>query len=504
MPGTTADRSDAELYRGSRLESIVEALEEAGRTVSPLEREFVDAGVAARDATVKAARRSARRLRRLLVGVAAALVVALLAGVLAVAQRGRADDAATAARVEALVGRAESLRATQRDTAALLAVEANRLADTPRTRSALLSTFTNDEGFLDAHRFAADRGGAGIVAPDGESAYLAGPDGHLRPYDLDSGALGAPLPAVGDADDPLPLLAVSPDGTLVAEITRSGAGATSTSTIGVIDTTSRSSTFRPVEVDGRVEAVTFSTAGDRLAVTIGDEAALVVLDATTGIEVASAPGVEPADPDDVYVRAANLADGLYFAGPASGIITVGDVYVVGSIDGSVRLFDVETTALRATVTAPHNTVSLLHAAGDGTVVTAGRIGLTRIDLASETVLWHHAELEPCRNLTVVATRDTFYCGDPFGRLVERDLATGLPVRRLDAQDGNSGTLWPARDGTELVAFGINEPVVARWRLDGSGPITHLVAPGWDVDMRLQPRRRPDARRARHHRRRPGI
>ena len=93
-----ADRSDAELYRGSRLEAIVEALEEAGRAVSPLEREFVDAGVAVRDATVKAARRSARRLRRLLVGVAAALVVALLAGVIAVAQRRRADDAAVAAR----------------------------------------------------------------------------------------------------------------------------------------------------------------------------------------------------------------------------------------------------------------------------------------------------------------------------------------------------------------------------------------------------------------------
>ena len=27
---------------------------------------------------------------------------------------------------------------------------------------------------------------------------------------------------------------------------------------------------------------------------------------------------------------------------------------------------------------------------------------------------------------------------------------------------------------------MNEPVVARWRLDGSGPITRLVAPGWDV------------------------
>jgi hypothetical protein len=50
--------------------------------------------------------------------------------------RDEADAAARDARIEALVGRAESLRVTQRDAAALLAVEAYRLADTPRTRSA--------------------------------------------------------------------------------------------------------------------------------------------------------------------------------------------------------------------------------------------------------------------------------------------------------------------------------------------------------------------------------
>ena len=33
-------------------------------------------------------------------------------------------------------------------------------------------------------------------------------------------------------------------------------------------------------------------------------------------------------------------------------------------------------------------------------------------------------------------------------------------------------------GTELVSFGDNEAVVSRWRLDGSGPITRLVAPGY--------------------------
>ena len=89
-----------------------------------------------------------------------------------------------AASIEALVGRAEAARSTQRDTAALLAVEAYRLADTPRTRSALFGTFTNDIGFLDTHRFDQDFGPAGIVFPDGESAVVvlrrrAG--AHLRP-----------------------------------------------------------------------------------------------------------------------------------------------------------------------------------------------------------------------------------------------------------------------------------------------------------------------------------
>ena len=68
----------------------------------------------------------------------------------------------------------------------------------------------------------------------------------------------------------------------------------------------------------------------------------------------------------------------------------------------------------------------------------------------------------------------------FGRLEERALGAGELLRRLDVQNGNSGSLWPARDGTELVSIGNNEPVVSRIRLDGSGPITRTVAPGNDV------------------------
>ena len=121
-------------------------LEVDGRTVSTVERQFVDAGRDARDVGIRAARRSAKRSRRLLVAVGAALIVALIACGVALVQRSDAEQAVDTAlesqrtaSIEALVGRAESIRSTQRDTAALLAIEAYRLADTPRTRSALMS-----------------------------------------------------------------------------------------------------------------------------------------------------------------------------------------------------------------------------------------------------------------------------------------------------------------------------------------------------------------------------
>ena len=98
----------------------------------------------------------------------------------AASRRGDALDAERTAEIEALVGRVDALRGTQRDAAALLAIEAYRLDDTPRTRSALFGTFTDEERFLDAHRFEGDRGTSGIVLPDGASAFLTDQDGLLH------------------------------------------------------------------------------------------------------------------------------------------------------------------------------------------------------------------------------------------------------------------------------------------------------------------------------------
>jgi outer membrane protein assembly factor BamB len=236
-----------------------------------------------------------------------------------------------------------------------------------------------------------------------------------------------------------------------------------TTTVGIYDISTGGLRFPPVVVDGGVSSAAFTAGGAVLAVSFPD-VRLIALDAVTGVQVATAPGMPVPNNEPT----------------GSGLLTVGDELLLGSAYyGTVRVFDAFTFELRRTITEPPKTVSRFGDVGDGTIITAGDKGIGRIDLTTGALRWQRAGDFMCTELTIVAGRDTFYCGNPFGRLEERDLGTGMVLRRLDAQNGNSGTLWPARGGRELVSFNVNEPVIARWRLDGSGPITRVVAPGYD-------------------------
>jgi DNA-binding SARP family transcriptional activator/WD40 repeat protein len=478
-------RSDNELYRGARLEAAIEAIHDDGRAVSDVERDFIEAGRSSRDAAIRASRRTARRLRRLLVAAAVALIVALVAGAIAVVQRGQADANAAEAQIEALVGRAESLRQTQRDTAALLAVEAYRLADTPRTRSALLSTFTADPTFYDARRIP-DIGGAGIVMPDGESAYVVDEEGRVRSYGLETGSLGDPFPAVGDMTAGASVLAASDDGRWLAQAWRSNLGGVRTA-VGVFDTSTGSLRFAPLTVDGAVWSMAFTPDAVDLALAIDEEARLLVVDSATGAEQASAPGVAvPALGGEVGLEP--QAGGVGPTPRPPAVVISGDELLLGAADGSLRAFDAETFEPRRLIELAPDTLASMRALEDGTLLTAGRRGMARVDPVDGGERWRHdqglsdigdgASGATCRHLALFEQTGRFYCANAFGRLAEYDLASGYTSRVLDAQNGNTGPLWPARDGTELVSFGDNEDVVSRWRLDGSGPITHVVAPGF--------------------------
>jgi WD40 repeat protein len=144
-------RHDEDLYRGARLEAALEAQRSAHTELTPLEVAFVlashDRAEEDRLADRRRADRETRNRRRLAwvaAGLAAAVVVSMLAGGLALQARRsatRSETLAVAGRLAAL-----SSAATDTRTAALLAVAAYRTQDTAATRSALLDVLERHDG----------------------------------------------------------------------------------------------------------------------------------------------------------------------------------------------------------------------------------------------------------------------------------------------------------------------------------------------------------------------
>ena len=138
------DRDDGELYRGARLSATLDWTTSHAQDLSPVEKEFVTAS-----STV--AQRQHRRLRGLLVGALVFLVVALIAGVLAVRQANRADQNAAQAEQNAAQAEQAAVSADARRVGArsqltddislslLLAAAGARLDDAPETRVNLLT-----------------------------------------------------------------------------------------------------------------------------------------------------------------------------------------------------------------------------------------------------------------------------------------------------------------------------------------------------------------------------
>jgi RNA 3'-terminal phosphate cyclase len=140
------DREPSELFRGARLSAAMDWSAGHGTELNELEREFLGASRQANEQEADKQRRANRRLRGLLVGVAMFLVLALVAGSVALVQRGSARRSANDAERSATVALAQSLGAQavsepHLDLAMLLAREAvaNRSSfETARTSSTLL------------------------------------------------------------------------------------------------------------------------------------------------------------------------------------------------------------------------------------------------------------------------------------------------------------------------------------------------------------------------------
>ena len=200
-------REPTELYRGARLEQALEWQASSKPDLTPVERAFLDASVAAAVSERAAITRQNRRLRRLVAGIAVLLVAALVAGSVALWQDQRANHngevAATqerVARLRAVVSDSKALRTTNRDVAALLAVEAHRLAPAAETESALFSTFTGAPGLERIGHINGRDVGTVRFLPDGKTVALSDDQGAIHLVDTERAVETATLPALGDAN----------------------------------------------------------------------------------------------------------------------------------------------------------------------------------------------------------------------------------------------------------------------------------------------------------------
>ncbi|MFI5044372.1 MAG: hypothetical protein ACHQDC_06235, partial [Acidimicrobiales bacterium] len=163
----------------------------------------------------------------------------------------------------------------------------------------------------------------------------------------------------------------------------------------------------------------------------------------------------------------------------------------GSMAGPVDVIDPVTMTVVDRFDAPESsTHNQLSVGPDGLLVAGGEGAIVAIDTATGSTRWVSEigdgglgpdQPFPCPTLAVTWDPGAVYCGSFVGMIHELDLDTGRRTDRVvDTQTGSIGQIDVTSTG-ELVAFSQDAPVASRFRLDGTGPLTRIVARGQVTD-----------------------
>lgn len=279
------DRDPGALYRGTKLDVALEQLGGRIDTLPDTAREFLDASETARDEqrareAERIARqvRTNRRLRRQLAAVAAAMVIAVVGGLVALDQRRQAQEEERVAVARELS--AESVAVLDEDPElgvmlALEAVEQTRSADgtvLPEAEEALHRAVTASRVALRVPGV----GGSVDWHPDGTVFVTEGPE-ESGQVDIRDAETGESVRSFTGHDADINDVAFSPDGSLLATTDEDGL-------LRVWDTDTGE---RQQEVlgSGPVWAPSFSPDGTRVAAAWENNDVVRVLDLTTGERV---------------------------------------------------------------------------------------------------------------------------------------------------------------------------------------------------------------------------
>ena len=174
-------RDSADLYRGARLSSALDWTTEHTLDLNEVEREFVNASRAENELELTRQRKHNRRLRGALVGVGVLLVLALIAGVLALVARSNAQQSATAAVAQRLG--AQALVAKDLDLSLLLGRQGVALDDSLETRGNLEAALIRSPAAIRVARPISGRYLNVSTSPDGRYVAVGQNDGEVAILD---------------------------------------------------------------------------------------------------------------------------------------------------------------------------------------------------------------------------------------------------------------------------------------------------------------------------------
>jgi WD40 repeat protein/DNA-binding SARP family transcriptional activator len=469
----SAGRDPAELYRGARLASTLDWTAGHEDELNACEREFLAESRAASG-------RSHRRLQALLAGLAALLALAVVAGVVALEQRGNARAEATAAEAQRLGSRA--LLENDLDRALLLARQGVALDDSVQTRGNLLAALAKSPAAIGVMRGDGDGMWTVGLSPDERTLAAGDPSGNVFLFDTSTRKRVAKF-RPKDGFSWIVQLAYSPDGSRLAVAHDSPRG----NVVTVYDSNGGRVVARMTPPAHRfVTSVRYSADGttlDAVAATQDPEegpALLIRYDAGTGRRVL---GPEPvnrrhwspvlatsdgtrlvtAGKGEVTVReAATLRATERFAvsGPASpwpaayALSPDDRTVAIGDESGSVRFLDLRTGALRpasgrhggavtATLFTPDGR-SLVSTSEDGDVI------VWDVDqgTAVETLSGHGSGVSRAQ---ITADGQTLYTSSLDGTVFVWDLGGARRLgRRFTAGTGGGFNIAQSSDGRLLV------------------------------------------------------
>jgi WD40 repeat protein len=428
-------RDRAELYRGARLASALEWRAAHEPELNPTEQQFLDASRLAGE-------RQRRRLRLVLAGVIALLAVATVAALAALDQRGQARSEARAAQAQRLG--AQALNDEELDRALLVARQGVALDDAPGTRDNLLAVLRRAPAAMAVMRGDGDVLNAVALHPDGRRLAVGDDDGTLVFFDAHTRRRLA-RPHESGLTAHIASLAFSPDGSRLASAgfdegggfvdLFDGRSLRYIARLGVVELNYAGAPHITFSPDSRVLAVEARYNANRVVfrwdAKTGDALRPTVMPATTSpalFDFVSDRRVVTAAKDATTVRdAVTLRPLRRFpaGGEATAFSRAAGLVAFGAQDGSLRLLDVRTGALREAAGRHEGPVAAMrfNSRGDR-LVTAGAderliVWDPRRAAAVETLAARGIGL--VQDLEVAADGRTAYSAGRDGTLISWDL-----------------------------------------------------------------------------------